>query len=255
MAQESPFPAGTFRPDPRMASFPAMVNAQSLMEAKLFLRHGEQLLLSFIIPIGLLIAAAFAPFSKDLDTLRLGIPAMLATAAMSSGFTGQAISLAFDRRYNALKRVGASGVPAPIIILGKIFGLLMVAALQVLTLILAALLLGWRADPASLPLGIAVFFLGVAAFTSFGMLLGGTLSSEIVLGVANLIWVVLAGLAGYSIIATELPVFLTAIPSVALTHGIATAFNGVVPWMDITVLLLWCVLGGIGAAKWFKFAD
>lgn len=255
MSHDSPFSAGTFSPDPRTAALGVMVKAQSLIEAKLFLRHGEQLLLSFIIPIGMLIALAFAPFTWHTDPLQLGFPVMLATAAMSSGFTGQAISLAFDRRYNALKRVGASGVPAPTIILGKIFGLLLVAIVQILALVSVAALLGWRTDVPNLLLGIGMFFLGVAAFTAFGMLLGGTLSSEIVLGIANLIWVILVGLAGYSVVATEIPGVLSLIPSIALAGGIADAFIGVIPWVEILILSLWCVVGGVGAAKWFKFAD
>ena len=121
------FPAGTFRPDPHRASTRTMLRAQAIIEAKLFLRHGEQLLLSFIIPVCMLVAITLLPVIEQDDPMRVGFPIVLAVAAMSSGFTGEAISLAFDRRYGALKRTGASGVPAGIIIVGKILGLVAVA--------------------------------------------------------------------------------------------------------------------------------
>lgn len=97
------FPAGTFRPDPHRASTRTMLRAQAIIEAKLFLRHGEQLLLSFIIPVCMLVAITLLPVIEQDDPMRVGFPIVLAVAAMSSGFTGEAISLAFDRRYGALR--------------------------------------------------------------------------------------------------------------------------------------------------------
>ena len=129
------FPAGTFRPDPHRASTRTMLRAQAIIEAKLFLRHGEQLLLSFIIPVCMLVAITLLPVIEQDDPMRVGFPIVLAVAAMSSGFTGEAISLAFDRRYGALKRTGASGVPAGLIIVGKILGLVAVAIIQIIGLV------------------------------------------------------------------------------------------------------------------------
>ncbi len=255
MTPTTTFSPGQFSPKPHRAPLKDMVKAQSLIETKLFLRHGEQLLLSFIIPIGMLIALSFAPNNTIKEPLSFGFPVMLTIAAMSSGFTGQAIALAFDRRYNALKRIGASGVPAKTIILGKIIGLLLVATIQISILLLVAAILGWRAGLSHTLLGVGVFFIGVATFTALGMLLGGTLSSEIVLGVANLIWVILSGLAGYSMLLSTIPLGLMFIPSVALASGITAAFTGAMPWLQILSLALWCVLGAVGAIRWFKFAD
>ena len=49
---------GTFTPAPQRASAGAILLAQGKMEAKLMLRHGEQQLLSVIIPLAILIGAA-----------------------------------------------------------------------------------------------------------------------------------------------------------------------------------------------------
>ncbi|WP_297846519.1 ABC transporter permease, partial [uncultured Corynebacterium sp.] len=181
------FNPGTFTPAPKRASAGAMLLAQGKMEAKLMLRHGEQQLLSVIIPLALLIGAAHLE-SLTGHGLHEVFPMVLAVAATSAGFTGQAISLAFDRRYGALKRTGASGVPAWAIIGGKILGVLTMVVFQILVLGIAAYILGLRISPGGVLLMILSLFFGVAAFTAMGLLLGGTLSSEVVLALANLIW-------------------------------------------------------------------
>ena len=43
----------------------------------------------------------------------------MALAVISTAFTGQAIAVAFDRRYGALKRLGATPLPVWGIIAGK----------------------------------------------------------------------------------------------------------------------------------------
>ncbi len=128
---------------------------------------------------------------------------VLAVASTSSGFTGQAISLAFDRRYGALKRTGASGVPAWTIIAGKIAAVFSMVVLQVVVLGGVAFLLGLRVGLSGIVLALFTLVLGVASFTALGLLLGGTLSSEMVLAVANLIWFILMGVVFLGIMAFE----------------------------------------------------
>ncbi|MCQ9342826.1 ABC transporter permease [Corynebacterium kozikiae] len=229
-----------------------MLAAQTKMEAKLFLRHGEQQLLSFVIPLAMLIAIATLPLLDSPQPLQDSFPVLLAIAAMSSGFTGQAISLAFDRRYGALKRTGASGVPSWVIVSGKVLGVAVVSLLQVVLLTVVALLFGWNGN---FGLGIGVFAVGVVAFGAMGLLMGGTLSSELVLGLANLIWFALVGVASYLIfVAPEVPRALELIPSVALSQGLVHAFDGVFPGFEILILLGWAAAAAIAAIKWFKFA-
>ena len=193
----STFAPGTFSPHPQRVGVAAMARAQGAIESKLMLRHGEQQLLSIIIPLAILIGAA-----KLKDTTGHGVdevfPMVLAVAATSSGFTGQAISLAFDRRYGALKRTGASGVPAWAIVVGKILGVLSMVVLQVLVLGTVAAILGLRVSAGGAAIGVLTLALGVATFTALGLLLGGTFSSEVVLAVANLIWFLLLGAVGWA---------------------------------------------------------
>ncbi|MDO4631570.1 MAG: ABC transporter permease [Corynebacterium sp.] len=256
VTEDVTFTAGTFSPNPQRANIRSMLRAQALIEAKLFLRHGEQLLLSFIIPVCMLIAITIIPIIKQDEPMRIAFPIVLAIAAMSSGFTGEAISLAFDRRYGALKRTGASGVPAWTIIVGKILGLLAVAVIQIIVLTSIALALGWSSSFGGILTGTIVFLCGITTFTALGMLMGGTLSSELVLGLANLIWVLLVGGASYLIFNHDtFPIALNAIPSIALASGLLHGFDGHIPLVSIVSLLVWTVVGVAAATRWFKFAD
>lgn len=249
------FTPGTFTPAPQRAPVARMVRAQGRMETILFLRHGEQLLLSVLIPLAMLFITARMPLLGEDTGIREIFPMVLAIATTSSGFTGQAIALAFDRRYGALKRTGASGVPASTIIAGKVIAVAVMAGLQTLLLGASALLLGWRAEPLGVLLGLVVLFLGVAAFAALGLLMGGTLSSELVLALANLIWVVLVGVVGWVLWSQGLDSagWYTAIPSVALAAGLTLAFDGSVPWVEILVLLGWAALASAAATRWFRF--
>ncbi len=120
---ETLFPAGTFTPDPRPASVSKMLAAQFGLELKLLLRNGEQLLLTMFIPITLLVGLTLLPLGDFGDNrVATFVPAIMALAVISTAFTGQAIAVAFDRRYGALKRLGATALPVWGIIAGKAHG-------------------------------------------------------------------------------------------------------------------------------------
>lgn len=246
---------GTFSPAPQRAPVMKMTVAQGRIEAKLMLRHGEQLLLSLVIPVGILIATTLTPILGENVSINAVFPMVLAVATTSSGFTGQAIALAFDRRYGALKRSGASGVPPSIVIFGKIVGVLAMVVIQLIVLTGLALFLGWRTDAIGVIFGLIVLLFGVAAFTALGLLMGGTLSSELVLGLANLIWIALVAVVGWVAYAHGLDAagWWNLIPSVSLASGLTQAFDGVIPLWETLILVVWAALASAGAVKWFRF--
>ena len=180
---------------------------------------------------------------------------VLAVAATSAGFTGQAISLAFDRRYGALKRTGASGVPAWAIIGGKILGVLTMVVFQILVLGIAAYILGLRISLGGVLLMILSLSFGVAAFTAMGLLLGGTLSSEVVLALANLIWFLLLGVVGWTLYSQGLGDngILNAVPTVALAGALTDASNSIFPGLELLSLLAWLAVASFAAVRWFRF--
>lgn len=250
----SRFEPGTFTPNPQRASVWAMARAQGVIESKLMIRHGEQQLLSIVIPLALLIGADRME-SVTGQGLKEVFPMVLAVASTSSGFTGQAISLAFDRRYGALKRTGASGVPAWTIIAGKIAAVFSMVFLQVVVLGGVAFLLGLRVGLSGIVLALFTLVLGVASFTALGLLLGGTLSSEMVLAVANLIWFILMGVVGWAMYSQGLgnDGLLTLVPTVAMASALNDAFNNVFPWQELLVLIAWAGAASFAAVRWFRF--
>lgn len=251
------FPTGTFTPAPKRASASKMLLAQGRVESILFLRHGEQQLLNLFIPLVGLIALAKFDIAPGDRSLAVTFPFILTVASMSSGFTGQAISLAFDRRYGALKRTGASGVPAWTIVFGKVIAVIAVTIVQLIILGTTALILGWSAPLSGVLLGIFTLIIGVSTFTAMGLLMGGTLSSELVLALANLIWVVLTGIAGWAVFSEGINAdgVLSVIPSVALAQGMVNAFTGQVPWLQLAVLAGWLIVTGFAANRWFSFTS
>lgn len=248
------FEPGLFEPAPQRAPFSRMAVAQGRIEAKLMLRHGEQLLVNLVVPAALLIAAAVVPVFGDLGFNEL-VPMVFAVAAASAGFTGQAIALAFDRRYGALKRTGASGVPAWVIIAGKILGVLAMVAVQVVVLGALAAFLGWRVSPGGALLGLVTLLVGVAVFTSLGLLMGGTLSSELVLALANLLWLVLMGVVGWVAYSGDIAHagWFNAVPTVALAGALTQAMQGGFDAPAWISLLVWAAAGVAAAARWFRF--
>ena len=120
---------------------------------------------------------------------------MLALAVMSSAFTGQAIATGFERQYGVLKRLGATPLPRSVLLLAKTLAVLAVEVLQLGSICLLGLALGWQ--PHGTVLGaLLLVVLGTAAFSGLGLLLGGTLRGLTSLAVANLLWFVLLALGG-----------------------------------------------------------
>lgn len=252
------FPAGTFSPDPRPSTVPRMLAAQYGLELKLLLRNGEQLLLTMFIPITLLIGLTLLPLgSFGAHRVAVFVPAIMALAVISTAFTGQAIAVAFDRRYGALKRLGATALPVWGIIAGKSLAVVTVVFLQALLLGGIGLALGWRPNPLGLLLGAVVIALGTAGFAAMGLLLGGTLRAEIVLAVANLLWFVFAGLGALTLETSAIPGGLAWVarltPSGALTEALTRAMSVSVDWFGIAVLAAWGAVSALAALRWFRF--
>lgn len=253
------FAAGTFAPDPRPAPPRRMLAAQGRLELVLLLRNGEQLLLTMLIPITLLLGLSLLPI-VDLPAPRVSsvVPGVMALAVMSTAFTGQAIAVGFDRRYGALKRLGATPLPRWGILGGKGAAVLVVVALQAAVLGGVGVAIGWRPSIAGLLLGAVALAVGTFAFGALGLLLGGWLKAEVVLALANIIWFILLGLGGIVVPLDRLPAgmaeFARLLPAGALTDTLrAATIHTSVDAAGLVVLLVWGVCAGLLATRTFRF--
>nr|WP_062348730.1 ABC transporter permease [Herbidospora yilanensis] len=236
-----------------------MVLAQAGAEVRATLRNGEQLLLTLIIPILLLVGFSKAPF-LDVEGPRVDFvaPGVLALAVLSTAFTGQAIATGFERRYGVLKRLGATPLSRTGLMLAKTAAVIVVEVLQIVVLVLVALALGW--SPHGNPLTVALLVvLGTAAFSGLGLLMAGTLRAEATLAGANLVYLLLLALGGVVLPVSAFPEsirpLLEILPITALTDGVRSVLTGVggFPMGAALVLLSWAVLALAAAARWFRW--
>jgi ABC-2 type transport system permease protein len=250
---------GELAPAPGAAPLSRMIAAQTLAELKLVLRNGEQVLLSLVIPLGLLVVLVTVPFIPVDEGGRADffVPRVLALAVMSTAFTGQAIGVGFERQYGVLKRLGATPLPRGVLLLGKTLAVLVVELLQVTLLSLVGLALGWDPQGAVLPV-LALVVLGTAAFSGLGLLLGGTLSGLTTLAAANLLWFVLLVLGGVlfpvSAFGAAEPV-LSLLPTAALSTGLRDVLvdGAVLPLRELAALTAWAVVSLAAASRLFRW--
>ena len=252
-----------FTPRPGAARAGAMVRSQMLMELRLLSRNGEQLLLTLVIPLLLLIMGTRSDAVVDLGpgrSIDIITPGVLALAVMSASFTSLAIATGFERRYSVLKRLGAAPLPRWALLVGKIGAVVVVETVQLLVLTSAALLVGWHPHGGWSAFGwlVLLVLLGTAAFGSLGLLIAGTLRAEATLAVANLVYVLLLVGGGLLVPLARYPGsthrFLELLPSGALGEGIRDVFAGLPPDLtSIAVLATWAVVAGAVASKTFRW--
>ncbi|MGC5245777.1 ABC transporter permease [Gordonia sp. DT219] len=256
------FPAGTFTPRGGAAPLAAMLAAQTRLELRLLLRNGEQLLLTMFIPITLLIGLCLLPLDTDLgsstaERAATFVPAIMTVAVMSTAFTGQAIAVGFDRRYGALKRLGATPIPRWGIIVGKSLAVVAVVVMQSVIIGAIGAAFGWRPSVLGLVIGALVIAIGTATFSALGLLLGGTLKAEIVLALGNLLWFAMVGVGSVVVMASRIPDAMwwvaRCIPSGALTEALERATRGEFDVFGVVVLLVWAAVAGACAIRWFRF--
>lgn len=240
-----------------------MLRAQTLMELRLLGRNGEQLLLTLVIPLLLLVMGTRSDAIVDLGPGRpidIITPGVLALAVMSTSFTSLAIATGFERRYGVLKRLGASPLPRWGLMVGKIGAVLIIEVVQLLVLMLVARLVGWNphGDAAAFGWLVVLALVGTAAFGSLALLIAGTLRAEATLAVANLVYVMLLVGGGLIVPLERYPGSthraLELLPSGALGQGLRDAFNGASPGLlPVVVLLAWALAAGIVTARTFRW--
>jgi ABC-2 type transport system permease protein len=250
-------------PRPGAAPRPAMLRAQTTMELRLLMRNGEQLLLTLVIPLVLLLLSSASDKIVDLGPGRpidIITPGILALAVLSTSFTSLAIATGFERRYGVIKRLGASPLPRWGLLFGKVGAVVVVEIVQLTVLSVVGLLLGWepQGGVTAVAAMIVLAILGTAAFGSMGLLIAGTLRAEATLAVANLVYVLLLVGGGLLVPLSRYPEAashaLQLLPSGALGQGLRDAFDGSgAGAFTYVVLIGWTVCASLLVARTFKW--
>ena len=249
-------------PDPGAAPPLRRVLAQARFDTTAMLRNGEQVLLTLVLPLLVLVglsrtsAIDLGPVASGRQ-VDLAAPGVLALAVMSTAFTGQAIGTGFDRRAGLLRLLGVTPLGRSGLLAGRVAAVLAVEALQVVVLGGAALLLGWRPQAAGLVPALVALLLGTVAFVALGLLLAGTLRAEAVLAAANLVWVLL--LAGGGVVVPPdrlgaLEPVARVLPSGALGEAMRDSLaGGTWPLGPLAVLLAWGAVAAWATSRWFRW--
>jgi ABC-2 type transport system permease protein len=251
---------GALAPRPGAAPFGRMLAAQTKAELRLLLRNGEQILLTLVIPLGLLVGlskASFVTVPTGNDRLGFFVPGIMALAVMSTAFTGQAIGVGFERQYGVLKRLGATSLPREVLLGAKTLAVLAVEVLQLSLIAGVGRLLGWHPHGSALSV-LLVLALGTAAFSGLGLLLGGTLRGLTTLAVANLLWFVLVALGGVVFPLSHFggtEPLVRLLPTAALSDGLRQVLQrgAAAPLRDLLALAGWAVVALAAAVRWFRW--
>lgn len=243
--------------------------AQTRWEVRLALRRTENLLVTFAVPILLLVVFSAVPllpvgmrpgvqFVGALESL---VPAVLAVAVISTGLVALGISTAYERSYGVLKRLLGSPLPRWALLAAKVVVVGATLLIQVLLVGAVATVLGWKPPSgavAALLAALPWLLLGTICFSALGLLLAGRLRPESVLAVANGLFLVLLLLGGVLIPLGALPAILAGpaslLPSALLAELLRGTMQpgGAVDPLQAAGLGAWSIGLAAAAVAWFR---
>lgn len=245
--------------------------SQLRAELRIVGRNGEQILLTMVIPVLLLVFFSLTDIlpngfaDPDRDRIDFLLPGILALAVMSSAMVGLGIGTGFERGYKVLRRLGVTPLGRPRWLAAKIVSVLAVQTIQSTVLVGVAVACGWRPG-ASNDLGaidvltaVAAVIVGGTAFAGLGLFMAGRLRAEINLAAQNALYIVLLLLGGMVVAFDELPGVLADaapwLPSGALADLLrgalaGTATQGVEAWLALGI---WAVVAPVLAALTFRW--
>jgi ABC-2 type transport system permease protein len=247
----------------RPASPLAATLAQSGMELRLTARRGENVLVTIVIPVVVLLFFASVSVlptgaGRPVDFL---LPGTLALAVIATSLVNLGIATAYERNYGVLKRLGGSPLTRGVLLAAKMSAVLVIEVAQVVLLVtIAVVALGWAPGPGSSILVFVVsLLLGTVAFAGLGLLLAGALRAEATLALANGLFIAFLLLGGIVLPVSHLPAPLAAIASVLPAAALADAFRvalgtgGGDLGPSLLILAAWGVVTVVLAVRTFRW--
>jgi ABC-2 type transport system permease protein len=236
--------------------------ALAAMELRLTSRRGENVLVTLVIPVAVLLFFATVGIVPGIagPPVDFLLPGALALGIIASGLVNLGIATAYERSYGVLKRLGGSPLPRSGLVAAKIASILVLEVVQVVLLVaVAAIVLGWRPPVgASLALVIVAVLLGTFTFAGMGLLMAGTLRAEATLALANGLFLGFLMVGGIVLPLDHLPGPLEAIarvlPASALADTFRVALSGTGEIVGPIVVLVAWGLAAIGlSVRYFRW--
>ena len=196
------------------------------MELRLLARRPENLFVTVVVPLVLLVFFSLVPAVAQGGVSFL-LPGILALAIIATSLVNLGISTAFERSYGVLKRLGGSPLPRGGLIAAKMATVALVEVGQVVLLIaVATAAFGWVPGPgSSVVVCLAAFVLGTLAFSGIGLCLAGALRAEATLAIANGLFLVLLLLGGIVLPIDHLPAVLADVARILPAAALADAWR------------------------------
>jgi ABC-2 type transport system permease protein len=238
------------------------VLAQTRLELALTLRRGESLLVTLVIPLGILVffSSVDAVNTTYKDPVDFLVPGVLALAVMSSAMVSLGIATGYERRYGVLKRLGSTPLSRAGLLSAKTLNVLALEVVQAVVIVVTGIALGWNAT-GGLVAAVVLLLVGTIAFAGIGMVLAGTLRAEANLAVANGLFLVLLFLGGMAYPLSKLPdaveTVAKALPAAALSETLRAVLTSgrSFPTGELVVLLVWAVAAPLAAVRFFRWEE
>lgn len=238
------------------------VAAQTRVELLMTARRGESLLVTLVIPLGILVFfsrvdAVQVTSGEPIDFL---VPGVLALAVMSTAMVSLGIATGFERRYGVLKRLGSTPLSRSGLLLAKTTNVLLIEAVQAALIVVVGIALGWS-PTGGIAAAFGLLLIGTVAFAAIGMLMAGTLRAEANLAAANGLFLVLLFLGGMAYPLDRLPEALELVARALPAAALAECVRGVLdqpmhlPVGEFLVLLAWAVGAPLLAVRYFRWEE
>ncbi len=213
----------------KAASAGRQILTQTQFELLLTLRRGENILVTLIVPVVLLIFFTSLNIVPAVNgsAVNFLFPGILALAVMAAGMVNLGIATAYERYYGVLKRLGSSPLP--------------------------------RRPAGSPPLALLAMALGTVTFAAIGLAMAGALRAELTLAGANALFLLFILLGGGILPLSHLPAPLAAfaqfLPAAALTQALQATMsnNGTFPGFAFLILVIWTIVVLVIAIRTFQW--
>jgi ABC-2 type transport system permease protein len=243
---------------------------QAVYEWRIFWRTPISAFFTIFFPLLIYVVFSAVFGNQDIDylgitTAQFYAPSLAVFSAVSATYTNISITTAYQRDEGILKRARGTPLPAWIFLGGKILSSIIIALIgTAIMLAVGVVFFGLQFYAETVAILVVVFFVGVAAFASLGLLVAAVApSGQAATAIANATLLPLAFVSGVFIIPGEdPPAWLEAVSDFfPLSHFVEPfraaftppAMRPDIQWTDLAYLVLWGLVALVLAIRWFRW--